>query len=304
MKPEAVPLLPLYTLDDFTLPPWPEQRDPWTEPRAYRAAVEVSGVKAHIQLRWRDGERQRSQPDVWREPPGYVMDRRTSRTDERYGIMGRKQEERAKALLPLLEAEVRSALYVTGWRVIGTSHFNGDIWRYFGHAIIEQEERLRVLAHKVWHGSYPRQGAEKVAPFDDLLLLHAFPARLWQAVGGELEALVDPETQLLRVRRQQKVGSDSEQQRAAESQKVAVIGNDEARARGAAPAFHRTRRTREMTFTCAWCTRTVTQQRYPSPKPMYCSETCEQEAQREKTRVRVQRLRLHRRDAATQDREE
>ena len=300
MKPEAVPFI---TLDDFTCPPWPEQRDPWTEPRTYRADAEKLGVKAHIQFRWRNGERQRSQSDTWREPPGYVMDRRTGRADEQYGTMGRKQQERAKELFPLLEEEVRSALHTAGWRVIGTSHFNGDIWRYFGQAIVEQEEHLQVAAQRVWHGPYPRQGAEKIAPLDDLLLLHAFPANLWQAIGPDLEASIDPETQHLRVRRQRKVGSTSEQQRAATSQKVAVIGNDEARAQGAAPAFHRTRRTREMTFTCAWCTRTVTQQRYPSPKLMYCSETCEQEAQREKTRVRVQRLRHHRRDTI-QDKEE
>ena len=290
MKPEALPLFPTFTLDDFTRPPWPEQRAPWTQPRTYLADAEISEVKAHIQFRWRDGLRW-SQPDTGNEPPGYVMDRRTSRADEAMAgahTWKEKQEERAKALFPVLEEEVHAALHGAGWRVIGESSFNGNIWRDFGPAIAEQEERLRVLARQVWHGTYPRQGAEKVAPVEDAILLRVFPAHLWQAIGTDLEAAVDPDAQQLRVRRQRKVGSAQEQQRAAESQRVAVIGDEEARARGATPAFQRTRTTREMTFTCAWCTQTVTQQRYPSPKPMYCTETCEQEAQREKTRVRVQ----------------
>jgi hypothetical protein len=287
-------------MSDFTLPPEPENRQPWEELRTYQASITQGDVRAIISFRWYSGQAHQYQPNQWLYPPGYVMDRRTSRADERYGTMGRKQEERAKALFPLLEEEVRSALFEASWRVIGTSRINGDVWWYFGQAIIEQEERLHALAQRVWHGSYPRQGAEKVTPLEDSLLLQAFPANLWQAIGKDLEAAVDPDAKLLRVRRKRQVGSAKEQQRAAETTRVAVIGDEEARARGAAPAFQRTRATREITFKCAWCTQTVTQQRYPSPKPMYCSDTCEQEAQREKTRIRVQRLREKRRDATKQ----
>lgn len=61
------------------------------------------------------------------------------------------------------------------------------------------------------------------------------------------------------------------------------------RAHGLAP-YRRTVQMRLVTFTCAWCQQEVTQQRYPG-KPRYCSEPCEKEATRAKTRTRVQRLR-------------
>lgn len=61
------------------------------------------------------------------------------------------------------------------------------------------------------------------------------------------------------------------------------------RAHGLEP-YQRMIQMRLVTFTCAWCQQEVTQQRYPG-KPRYCSEPCEQEATRAKTRTRVQRLR-------------
>jgi hypothetical protein len=55
--------------------------------------------------------------------------------------------------------------------------------------------------------------------------------------------------------------------------------------------YTRTISTRPLTFTCRWCQRTVTQQRFPGPQPAYCSEDCRREAQREQTRERVRRYR-------------
>ena len=50
----------------------------------------------------------------------------------------------------------------------------------------------------------------------------------------------------------------------------------------------RTVYTRSITFTCAWCKQQVTEQRYPSHTPLYCSKpACKQEATRVKTRERV-----------------
>jgi len=286
-------------MSDFTLPPVPENRQPWDDDlRTYHASITQDDVRAIITLRWYSGQSHQQHPNIWLYPPGYVMDTSYARAHKSaYGMMGRKQQERAKALLPLLQEQVCAALHDASWRVIGNNRYNGDVWWYFGHAIVEQEERLRVLARRVWHGTSSWQGREKIAPLEDTHLLRTFPAHLWQTIDEDLEAAVDPKAQQLRVRRQRKVGLAGEQHRTAESQSVAVIGDNAARARGATPAFHRTRTTREMTFTCAWCTQTVTQQRYPSPKPMYCSEICEQEAQREKTRLRVQRLREKQRDA-------
>jgi hypothetical protein len=46
--------------------------------------------------------------------------------------------------------------------------------------------------------------------------------------------------------------------------------------------------TRAVTFTCQWCHEEVTEQRYPSHTPLYCSKlACKQEATRTKTRQRV-----------------
>ena len=44
---------------------------------------------------------------------------------------------------------------------------------------------------------------------------------------------------------------------------------------------------RAVTFTCTVCGETVTQQRYPSHLPKYCSDTCKESDTREKTRERV-----------------
>ena len=53
--------------------------------------------------------------------------------------------------------------------------------------------------------------------------------------------------------------------------------------------------TRAVTFTCVQCGREVTEQRFPSHAPLYCSNpTCKQEANRMKTRARVANYRrLH-----------
>lgn len=60
---------------------------------------------------------------------------------------------------------------------------------------------------------------------------------------------------------------------------------------------------REVTFTCCMCGQTVTQLRYPSRLPRYCSDTCkaEREEQRNEERVRKQREKRQReREARTQ----
>src|SRR5438132_1107491 len=49
--------------------------------------------------------------------------------------------------------------------------------------------------------------------------------------------------------------------------------------------------TRQVTFVCTICGKTVTQQRYPGRFPSYCGETCEDEGRRKKTQERVKKLR-------------
>jgi len=61
------------------------------------------------------------------------------------------------------------------------------------------------------------------------------------------------------------------------------------------PVYCRTIETRPVTFTCAGCTRTVTQQRFPGPVPRYCGAWCRYQAQRLRTRERVRAHRARRR---------
>jgi len=59
-------------------------------------------------------------------------------------------------------------------------------------------------------------------------------------------------------------------------------------------AYQRLISTRQVTFVCTICGKTVTQQRYPGRDPSYCSEMCEDEGRRKKTQERVKRLRTRR----------
>ncbi len=80
-----------------------------------------------------------------------------------------------------------------------------------------------------------------------------------------------------------------------ESKLVDVYGDTLAKAH-AHPhvAYQRLISTRQVTFVCTICGKTVTQQRYPGRGPSYCSEMCEDEGRRKKTQERVKRLRTRR----------
>ena len=62
------------------------------------------------------------------------------------------------------------------------------------------------------------------------------------------------------------------------------------------PVYRRTIQTRPVTFTCQQCRRMVTQQRFPGPVPRYCGDWCRVQAQRARTRERVQRFRARHHD--------
>ncbi len=77
-----------------------------------------------------------------------------------------------------------------------------------------------------------------------------------------------------------------------ESKLVNVYGDKCAKARPHPQvAYQRMIGTSQVTFVCTVCGKTVTQQRYPGRKPRYCSDPCEEEGRREKTRARVKKLR-------------
>ena len=89
-----------------------------------------------------------------------------------------------------------------------------------------------------------------------------------------------------------------------ESKLVNVYGDKFAKARPHPQvAFQRMISSHEVTFVCAVCEKTVTQQRYPGRSPRYCSDPCEDEGRREKTRERVKKLRARQRLTQEQETE-
>jgi hypothetical protein len=68
--------------------------------------------------------------------------------------------------------------------------------------------------------------------------------------------------------------------------------------------YTRTIHLRPVTFTCAQCGETVTQMRYPAPTPIYCNDDCKGEAQNEKAKVRVQRMRARRKQRKAETNEQ
>jgi len=89
-----------------------------------------------------------------------------------------------------------------------------------------------------------------------------------------------------------------------ESKLVNVYGDTFARARPHPQvAFQRMISTHEVTFVCAVCGKTVTQQRYPGRSPRYCNDSCEEDGRREKTRERVKKLRARQRVMQEQETE-
>jgi len=213
------------------------------------------------------------------------------------GAMGSRQEKRARHLRDRLTAFVQQRLHEAGWRIVPDEP--GEHRRWEGPEVIAQEKRLAELALKTWRGRAERAGNEKVSglPDDSPLLQDTRPGQ-WQQVPGNtlLEYLVDPEAMQLRVRRHHLVPEKWEE-RIPSSRVLEIVGDAAAHERGAPPAYQRTIRTRLITFTCAGCRQTVTQQCFPGPAPRYCSETCREEARRQKTLERVRLLRDRRRQS-------
>jgi hypothetical protein len=90
-----------------------------------------------------------------------------------------------------------------------------------------------------------------------------------------------------------------------ESKLVNVYGDKFAKARPRPQvAFQRMISTQEVTFVCAVCEKTVTQQRYPGRHPRYCSDPCEEEGRRKKTRERVKKQRARQRMMQKQETEQ
>jgi hypothetical protein len=84
------------------------------------------------------------------------------------------------------------------------------------------------------------------------------------------------------------------------SKSIAIYGNDQARQRQE-PAYYRTLHPKQITFTCAGCGQSVTQEHYPGPAPKYCSPECYDQAQKDLTRQRAKRYRDRKKAEHPQD---
>jgi hypothetical protein len=211
------------------------------------------------------------------------------------GPMGRRQEERARLLRDRLVAFVKAQLLAARWRIVPDEP--GERWRWEGEAIVEQEQQLAQLAFKTWRGRAMREGNEKIIALPDSSpLLQVVGTKEWHRIPEHenLEYVIDPDALLLRVRRRRTIPQKQEQQRVATKRLLDVIGDPAAHERGAPPAYQRTIETRPVTFLCRICRETVTQERLPGPMPLYCSDTCREEARRQQTLERVRRLREQR----------
>lgn len=71
-----------------------------------------------------------------------------------------------------------------------------------------------------------------------------------------------------------------------QSKIISVYGDHLAKEKNRIPAYTRMLSTRLITFTCKVCGTTVTQERYPSHEPLYCSDACQMQGTRAKKRER------------------
>jgi hypothetical protein len=184
-------------------------------------------------------------------------------------------------------------MQAAGWRTLAKTPTGATLWHYQGPAINEQEQQQADAAASIWRGRYPRVGVEKTAALAEFPVFRTFIAKRWYRVGEGLEVCVDYAAGQVQVRSQDQAGPVEQEQPAEPlagvAQKVVT--------------YQRLMQTKPITFICDWCHQEVTQQRYPGPRPRYCSEQCKQEATREQTRARVQRLRAKRRRVGAAGRE-
>ncbi|HEX7736494.1 MAG TPA: hypothetical protein VF458_16715, partial [Ktedonobacteraceae bacterium] len=170
------------------------------------------------------------------------------------------QEARARALQPLLRERVEAALLAAGWEQRWKVPHGVDHWLYVGPTNTTAAEPA---------ASDQENQVEPETEAPDIIL-----------AGAGAEVPGDGQVEELEI-------DQADQPEPRLSHVVYVIGSEEAKGRGQQPAYSREVFTREVTFTCVVCKQTVTQQRYPGNPPLYCSDACKGERQRERTRERV-----------------
>lgn len=227
-------------------------------------------------------------------PGGYRLEAAQGWVDKtKHRPLGPRQQERVSTLLAWVREQLTARMHEAGWRDSGQRTSDGEraaLWTYAGPLGVAQEPAIARVARRIWYGPTRAAGREKHAELAEFPQFRAWLPWRWHLVPQtKLEVWVDPTAGQVRVRRHQQSGAG--ERRPKVSQRIAVIGDAEAQERQAAPAYYRTVQTRPVAFTCASCGQALMQERYPGPRPRYCSETCEREAQREQSRTRQRRYR-------------
>lgn len=172
------------------------------------------------------------------------------------------QDERGLALLQVLRERLTSALEAAGWQCARPNYEGKPLWRFIGPAKSTPSPTLPAGA------SEQQQAGSMPVPAPARSALPSVSAPLSPPVPGP---------------------PDQEQPPVA-SKRIAVAGGKQPR-----KAYSRMLSTRWVTFTCLRCGKSVSQQRYPGPKPRYCPQGCREEATREQNRARVQQFRERKR---------
>jgi hypothetical protein len=169
------------------------------------------------------------------------------------------QNERGLALLHLLRERLNEALEAAaGWQQAGVNYEGRPLWRYTG----------------------PVKREAPASPTEAPAKKQAHSAPTTQPLRGT-HTLTRPSRPV-----ETTAPAVPDQPPLTASKRIAVPGAKQPR-----QAYSRTLTTRLVTFTCRHCGKQVSQQRFPGPRPCYCTEACKQEATRVGIRTRVQRFR-------------
>lgn len=258
---------PLITMD-----PLQPVGDQWLQAQAIQG-----DVQATMKLR--------PAPDR-RWPDCYVLDTAYERANATAaGKMGKRQEERARALLLVLQHRVLDLMRAAGWRTPGQSLEGKTLWRFFGPEILAQEQGLAALAARIWQ-RHPPQILFAVAPLSDFPRFGTLREPCWHPVSEDLEVWVNFTDHQVIVRTLRPEPVDC----APPAPRKGEIG-----------VSQWTRREVLVRFICARCKHTVEEEHGPRAKPRYC-RACKDAISSERSQARGRNLRVRHRASGEQPR--
>lgn len=214
-----------------------------------------------------------------RWPDCYVLDAAYDRANvTAAGKMGKRQEERARALLLVLQRRVLDLMRAAGWSTPGQSLEGKTLWRFIGPAILAQEHGLAALAARV-RQRHPPQIPFSVAPLSDFPRFGILREPCWHPVSEDLEVWVNFTDHQVIVRTLRPEPVDCTPPCATQGE----IG-----------VSQRTRRKVLARFICARCNLTVEEEHGPRAKPRYC-RACKDAISSERSQARGRSSRVRNR---------